>query len=206
MGRLSRLRVRPGDLEATNTPADTQVPSYDAASSLFEWVAGGAGGAITFERITEVEVTSDVASVTINNIPIDYKHLLLISYAKTTYATSDVDLMARFNGDSAANYRWEWFAAVSTALSSGYEGTSTGALLGSMKVNGPYPGIAMTLIRNYDDGQACSFGGMPGGTCDNRIYFGTGRWTGTAKITSITIYGLVANLKANSKFVLLGLR
>jgi len=38
VGRLSRLRVRPGDLEATNTPADTQVPSYDDPSKKFKWV------------------------------------------------------------------------------------------------------------------------------------------------------------------------
>ena len=36
-------RVRPVDLRATNAPSDTLVPSYDALSGLFKWIAGGGG-------------------------------------------------------------------------------------------------------------------------------------------------------------------
>ena len=36
--------MTPGDIMATNTPSDTQVPSYDAASNLFKWIAAGGGG------------------------------------------------------------------------------------------------------------------------------------------------------------------
>lgn len=36
-------RVRPTDLRATNAPSDTLVPSYDALSGLFKWIAGGGG-------------------------------------------------------------------------------------------------------------------------------------------------------------------
>jgi len=52
VGRLSRLRVRPGDIEATNTPADTQVPSYDLPSNLFKWVTAAGGNWSLVEEIT----------------------------------------------------------------------------------------------------------------------------------------------------------
>jgi len=37
----------PGDLQATNTPTDGQVPSYDDPTKLFEWITAGAGAAQT---------------------------------------------------------------------------------------------------------------------------------------------------------------
>jgi len=51
--------IRPAKLDATNAPSDTQVPSYDAASNLFKWIAAGGGAGVT---IAQAKLSADASS------------------------------------------------------------------------------------------------------------------------------------------------
>jgi hypothetical protein len=65
---LDRLpSVPPSKLDATDTPANGEVPSYNAAAGKFEWVAAGGGGGVTRLSELEIDVDKDWAGKNITN-------------------------------------------------------------------------------------------------------------------------------------------
>jgi hypothetical protein len=87
--------------------------------------AGGAGA--TFEHIQTALVTSNVASVTFNNLAqyaSSYKHLhLRMTLRDNTNSTANGTLV-RLNGDSTANYAYHGIAAGGSSVSS-FNATNT---------------------------------------------------------------------------------
>lgn len=52
------LSVDPADLNATNSPSDGQIPSFDLATGDFTWVTESGGGATELSDLTDVGVTT----------------------------------------------------------------------------------------------------------------------------------------------------
>jgi len=117
VGRLSRLRVRPGDIEATNTPADTQVPSYDALSGLFKWVAAGGvydpfGRRHFHDMMGTTWSTMHTGS---GSIPINQIALLRLSTG--TAADSHAIITCIYYIDTSKNPVFEWSIRTAASVS-----------------------------------------------------------------------------------------
>lgn len=58
--------VEPADLDATNSPADNQVPTYDSATGDFTWEAQGGEASATRGTFTNANLSSGKLTITHN--------------------------------------------------------------------------------------------------------------------------------------------
>lgn len=138
-------------------------------------------------------------SIVFSAIPSTYKHLVLEVQARTDFAGLD-KLLARFNGDTAANYARHQAYHQASALTS-IAGNSSSFGVGYMYV-GPCPGSTATAgragsyridIPNYANTtfhkHLVAQGALSTGdtTADQYITWANGLWGSTAAITSITL-------------------
>lgn len=193
-----------GNIDANNIADSSISTSKLAAASVTapKINFGGAGAGIWWEEVGRSTATGTVASLTIATFASRKYLKLLVTVVPTSGLVS---LLLRFNGDTAANYAFR--------LSDSGGADSTGALAGVPIDSGSSsPTIALIELdvvdisgqeklvfgHNVDAGAGTGSGNPP------RRRETHGKWTGTSRITSVTIFSSLTNIGAGSEIIVLG--
>jgi hypothetical protein len=156
------------------------------------------------------------ATIDFQNIPAIFSHLLLELYGRGDAAATTVNVLGRFNNDTAANYDHEWFQG------SGSGGTVTTAenLAQSSIFLGSIPGatapanVASGLRADLHGYAATTFqksllaqNGVKAGTTTGLLfnYLVSGYWRSTAAINRLTLLLSSGNFAQGSQAILYGL-
>lgn len=147
------------------------------------------------EFIQHYNVTTNVGTVDLTNIPDTYDDLCLVYSLKmglsASYQFDDVGI--RFNLDSGANYRFKGIQYREGAMSNASNASATFFLSYSATAQGSAAwGAGKMYISNYKEAQnkLISAYGMSEGTGSSVGGLMEGRWASTSPITSIRIYSL----------------
>lgn len=150
------------------------------------------------------------ASFDFTGLPTTYAHLMIVCQLRGDTVATTVDAYARFNGDTAANYDWQYVRASAAAVTAAesFASATTGLYLGSASAASATASVAsvhMIDVPNY------------GGTTFNKathtrtaIKLGTsttnlnafelgGFWRSTAAINRITVFPVSGNFAAGSR-------
>jgi hypothetical protein len=170
---------------------------------------------IGFYLIEERLLSAPSANETFSSIPQNFKHLKLISFARTDVAAEVDNILVQFNGDGGANYdsiRVQ-FSTGGTAISVSRAATSIILLVaeGANSRANNFASSEAMIFRYIGDTtekhcQALSgvFGDVSADT-DLLSLFRRGRWQNVNPITSITLTpGTGPNFIAGSRFQLFG--
>lgn len=149
----------------------------------------------TWEKVGDVTVT-DGTSMVVDNISTDYEFLHIMTYQRPngTYdqygnSTNPIYIGAQFNDDNGANYAsTNWYSGTTTTTatsevsyhagyaSAGYR--SMNSFILSNRSGKPKMGSAMSMVSGSAGGNYSPYGNP---------LTGASKWTGTDKITKITI-------------------
>lgn len=155
--------------------------------SLVQTVTVGAGGA---------------ASIDFTTIPQDADDLLIVLSGRNTSTGNSI--VFRINGDTAANYRYRRLFGTGSATGSDNGTADTFGLFGNVATSGSTAstfGNVALYITNYKSSVAKSWSSDSVGE-NNAVASPqeiiAGLWTGTAAISSLSIYVSGANLAQHS--------
>lgn len=165
--------------------------------------------AVGSDMIASEVLSAAAASVVFDNIPQDFRSLLLVGLARSDDASGARFLKVRFNDDAANNYQVQQLQA------SGGTVTGSRSSLGS----------DLTVARITADTETADYFGhffvwLPGYRSSRRkaalgesvanespvIELRHGRWSGTAAITKLEVFADIGNLIADTELTLHGLR
>ena len=181
--------------------------------------AGGVAG--SFDWLETTTLASAVSSVTISGLDAysDYKHLQIRALLRSTDGTAGLyDGLIRINGDSATNYSYGLLIGANGGILSGTRATATTfiglldyipASTGSTEEFAPavidileFNSTTKNKVARFNYG--AHFGTTS--TTEAKSVLGSGMWVNTTAATSITIGSISANLAANSKIALYGIK
>jgi hypothetical protein len=150
--------------------------------------------------LATITLGSAASTVTFSSIPATYRDLRLVIQASSPADTADI--VARFNGDSGANYSLvQMYGNGSTATSSASSG-QTELYFGYYNTT---QGMVQLTVFDYSqtDKQksALSRSDLPGAL----VFARAGRWASTSAITSMLIYPTYGQFAAGSTFSLYGI-
>lgn len=202
------------EVSLCRTPALTNATTViNAAACLDERNFVGHGK--EWVQISDILLSADGA-ITFSSIPQTYTHLMLITQLRAASANAIIDVGARFNGDTGANYDDEVIQGINAVAQSGTHTAATSVLFGTVPGNSATAtraGAAKAMIPNY---RATTFqknilgeGGISDGGASFGISVFHGSWRSTAAITQIDVWDKNAGAnswKAGSRATLMGLR
>ena len=155
----------------------------------------------TYTLLDSVTLGSSAASVTFSSISQDYRDLVLVIEAKSTYGSCLFDL--RFNGDSGDNYYYvQAFGTGSTTES--YSGNIDRIICSSASGTTTSAGFNVTSIMDYSATDKHKTTLSRGNNAASRTEMMAGRWANTSAITSMNI-SAVNEYAAGSTFYLYGI-
>ena len=164
-------------------------------------------------KISEVVLGTSQASITFSSIPQTYRALKIGFSGRSDCSTQlyDVALM-RFNGDTAANYKYETVTIYAGTLSASQANTQTAinvATISSSTAPTSHKGDSIIDVLDYASTSwfksLISTGGNPN-VSGIAFVSSYGQWVSTAAITSVTLFPqLGANFVAGTKAILYGL-
>ena len=165
------------------------------------------GSAPAYELLETVTLSTDTATVSFTGLGAysDYKHLQIRS-AMGMVSNTNYDL--RFNGDSTTGNYWFHYMAGSGGSVGSSAVLNRNAIRGRA-INSSTFGASIIDILDFNstakikttralDGNALA--------SNQSIWFVSGAWNSTSAITSITLSGPTANILANSRFSLYGVK
>lgn len=173
--------------------------------------AGGGGAAADYELISTTVLGSSAASVTFSGLNTGfYKHLQIRGVVRSAYVSgSDAAVSLQFNGDTATNYNSHYLYGSGGTPSSGSYGnagnmslTSTTAGASPSGAFGPFIADILDPFSTSKNKTVRCLSGSPGVV----VFLKSGLWMSTAAVTSITLYGVLGNMEAGSRFSIYGLR
>lgn len=161
----------------------------------------------------QTELTVAAASIDIQNIAQNYKHLELRIYARGDTAATNTPILLRFNNDSGGNYDRQSLAGVAASASASEVFAQTSINLGSM----PAASAAANLFGQID----VSINNYSGTTGNKALRANLARqdgysagllvsqqvmggWRSNAPITRITVLPSAGNFDVGSYFGLYG--
>ena len=154
-------------------------------------------GVSAYVPLANVTLSSSAASVTFSSISQAYRDLVLV-FNGATASTSGVSI--RFNSDSGSNYSYvQMLGNGSTASTSA--GTTTEARM--VNSNGT-DCVGTANIFDYSTTDKHKSVLSRGDTAAASTRAHAVRWANTNAITSLTVFGEVANINAGSTFALYG--
>jgi hypothetical protein len=163
--------------------------------------------------IASTVLGSDTASITLSAIPALWKHLLLLTMARSSAAVTVDPFLLRFNGDTGANYDWQTIqgdqATMSAAESFATTSMEIGFLPGSTAVANSFAAVRTVIMDYTDTGNfkalISSSAHRYTGTPDQRQLMTAGDWKSTTVINSLTVL-CAANLLTGSRVSLYGMQ
>lgn len=161
---------------------------------------GSTGGTGEWTEIADETLTVAAASFTISSIPATAKALKLLIFSEESGSGSNVGL--RFNGDSGANYDYQYYTCSTSTLSSGTGFTSVAWLFMGANGDGFNP-QEFNIFNNLAGEQKGATGISARGSTDMRIC--SSIWNNTADlINSILVFQDGANdFNIGSRVILL---
>jgi hypothetical protein len=139
---------------------------------------------------------SGTGSITFSSIPQTYTHLQLFYRIKVAKAVGPHGLVIRFEGDSSANYSFNYIQTNNTTVTGGTTIGSTIPIVGVVPGAGAtagYFGTGIITISNYRDTSyqkrwnvSSSF--MDTTAASSYVRQSGGLWTSTSAITQITLH------------------
>lgn len=182
---------------------------------LFTNQANGAYMSMAF--ISETVLSASAASVTFSNIPQNFRHLLMMTQARTDAVLEADTILVRFNNDSSANYDRETISATGAGITSAASRGSTaaqGILItegASSRAFNFSPGYSFIFNYPLADREkqtinlSVAFGDASADT-DLLIRIITNRWRNKNPITSIVLVPSTGpNFVSGSRFQLYGI-
>ena len=162
--------------------------------------------AITYEPIATTTLASNVGAggVTFSSISSAYTDLVLVASTKDARSgVTNTDMAARVNGDSGANYSWNFMRGDgSTAASArGSNQTIFYAGMGS----GTNFVVSVWTFNNYNSSRNKNVIVKNNAPDGGSVRLGVGNWRSTSAINSITIYG-ENGFVTGSTFTLFGIK
>lgn len=172
----------------------------DRALALVRTSAGWSDVAAGTEMVISpwTALGGSAATIVISSIPATFRHLRLRFLLRSDRASTDDNLLVRFNGDAtAANYYSQYLISFGTTTASGEVlGSTAGIVIPYLPGNTAVAGLGYgeIIVQNYIStslrrGVDFNAGAMTGTTTGLiRNGYGKGWWTNTsAAITSITL-------------------
>lgn len=161
---------------------------------------------ITYDPILTTTLTSNAGSggVTFSSIPSSFTDLVLVASTKDVRSgVTNTDMSARVNGDSGANYSWNFMRGDgSTAASArGSNQTIFYAGMGS----GTNFVVSIWTFNNYNSSRNKNVIVRNNAPDTGSVRLGVGNWRNTNAINSITIYG-EQGFVTGSTFTLFGIK
>ncbi len=153
---------------------------------------------MTMTLIQTVTLTSAAATIDFNTIPQDANDLLVVLAGRASASTNAS--VFRINGDSGTNYRYERLYGLGNSVGSDSSGTDNFGLFGNVGPSGSSGvnfGSVALYIANYKSSNAKYWNSDSVAESNATLApqeLIAGRWTGTAAITSLSIYIPGANL------------
>lgn len=120
------------DLSAITNPYGGQVASR--SDGLQDWTYTGSAWLCTRYRAAQV-LSSTTASITFSSIPSSLKQLTLTYTARSSAAVVAVGILCRINGDTGANYHYNYHQVVSSAAAQFAVGAQTSWQVGVIAGN-----------------------------------------------------------------------
>lgn len=210
--KLANLAITDADVAAgaNISPSKLNLGTGSVAQALFgdAW----AGSAKLLWDTTDAGVVFPTASITTPTLPTAFKHLLVVSHARSAIAAIDDWLTMRFNGISTASaYAWEFLFGNAASATAG-TGTDTQirmSLIPGATATANFFGPVFTLIPFYNNTAsmktAISMGGCPTSTASIFVDIVTGLLsTTTAAVTTLS-FQAGANLIAGTDISVYGL-
>lgn len=167
----------------------------------------GAGGSGALTQITKTVLGAPAASITFSSIPGTYTSLKVVFTGQGSGAVTDTNV--QFNGDTTTDYNWVQSLAVPAFASANGNGvTSIHAAILTASSTAPAATSADCTIAGYaatvfGKNISCNFvvnnSGLATGT-------NVGSWTGTAAITSITLFPTAGNFVTGTTATLYGVQ
>lgn len=160
-------------------------------------------GISAWTPIANITLNSSASSVTFSSISQSYRDLILISNG---LGTGNINIVARFNGDSSNSYYDVYAYGSGSSAVSGVDSAVSGANLSAAAYWGT--STAGTTINNILDYTVTDKHKVVLGRSNNpstAVDMGVARWANTAAITSITFLPSNANsFAAGSTFAIYG--
>jgi hypothetical protein len=165
------------------------------------------------EPIATVMGTGSSGTITFSNIPQGYKHLQIRAIGRTDFAAGNIQIIARFNGDTTTNYSTHNLYGIGsgTGTFSGNANvtyTEVGQFAGSTNSSG-IMGIAVVDILDYSNVNKFKTTRSLSGNDGNGtgiIILSSGLWMNTAAITSMVILAGAGSFLTTSRFSLYGIK
>lgn len=182
--------------------------------TLPAWAQSGAGGGGSFESIATAVGTGSSGTITFSSIPSTYQHLHLRWISRSDRAVVQDTMQITFNS-SATGYAYHLIngdgagASAQASSATTYIGLSPGSCIGSSTAANI---IAAGFIDIYDYASSTKaktlrtfFGNDRNGAGQSNL--GSGLWTSTNAITSITILpGGAGNFTTQTQIALYGIK
>lgn len=160
---------------------------------LLGTVASSGGLTSSVELIATVTGNSGSNTLTISGIPQTYKHLELRATVSTGVTTGGSTLYTRLNGSTSSYYSfWSSFGGNSSTITNASALSDTGNFrtAGNISANTYQNGQYLLLLPDYTSSvKKKTILWQAGGTNEIGHEIGTGIFTGTAAVTSISIIG-----------------
>lgn len=168
---------------------------------------GAGGGGAAFESIATVTATSGT-TVTFSSIPSTYQHLQIRYYGARSGGPGQLNL--RFNSDAANNYAYHRLRGDgSTASATGGASSSRLQLLNAVQdSSNAYKASGIIDIHDYaSTSKAKTVRNLSGwdGNGTGLIVLGSGLWTSTAAISTIT-FDILGDTFDTTQFSLYGIK
>lgn len=164
--------------------------------------------------IAETILSASTTSVTFTGIPQIFRHLVLMSQARTDNAAENDAILMRFNSDTGNNYDIQRLTGSSTTVSALATRATSSVLFNAEGANSRANNFAATEVKLFGYSRTDSekqvhtytvhFGDASADT-DLQVTIRSGRWRNTTAISSITLLPQTGtNLVSGCRFQLYG--
>jgi hypothetical protein len=173
------------------------------------------GSTVDFVKIDEVVLTIDAASIGFAEIPNIYRNLKIILFGRGSHADVDVEVRARLNADSSANYGCEYLTGVGSSAGAA-EGISwTYIWLGNLPAANAAAGVGGSIETLFPGYAGTAFHKTVQSVSTHRRGITTlltylriigGHWQSTAEINQVYLYPVFGNFLAGTVATLYGMK
>ena len=165
-----------------------------------------------FFQIATTTLNVAASSITFSSIPQTYTHLQVRGIARAADATTDYNIHAQFNTDTANNYSYHYLYGTGTAADTGASASTPETLVGRITGASSSANIfGITVIDILDYVNTNKFKTVRTLTGHDQngsgsVWLMSSNWRSTSAINSIKLYTAYGNFAANSSFALYGIK